>query len=155
MRPLRSPVRFRPRRRQKAASRLPYQGRSSLLSRGELAFFRALSDAIGFRYGISLKTRLADVVTCPPDLWETPHGRRICQKHLDFVLYDRLTAGTVAAVELDDRTHDHRDRRRRDEFVNEALGAAGVILIRFRAACVYEPLAIRREVESATAGRFD
>jgi hypothetical protein len=114
-------------------------------------FFRALRDAIGWRYGISLKTRLADVVTCPPEMWDTPHGWRISQKHLDFILYDQLTARTIAAVELDDRTHEQRDRRNRDIFVDQALDAAGVLLIRFRAASRYVPFAIRRQIETVIA----
>jgi hypothetical protein len=150
----RPPVRFRPRRRRNQARRqLPYEGRASLLSRGELAFFRALSAAVGSRYGISLKTRLADVLRCPADLWDTPDGWRISQKHLDFVLYDFLTARTVAAVELDDRTHDLRDRRNRDAFVDHALHKAGVVLIRFRAASRYQPSAIQRRIESVLACR--
>src|SRR5437868_914199 len=150
MRQRSSAFRLRPRTKRRRARRpLPYQGRASLLSRGELAFFRALSDGIGSRYGISLKTRLADVVICPPDLWDSAHGWRISQKHLDFVLYDRLTARTVAAVELDDRTHEQHDRRKRDVFVDHALDAAGVVLIRIRAASAYVPLAIRRQIENA------
>src|SRR4051794_31082809 len=100
----------RRRRRHEPTARLPYCPKASLLSRGEFAFFRALSVAVGSRYAISLKTRLADVVHCPRHLWETPHGRRISQKHLDFVLYDRTDARVIAAVELDDRSHDRRDR---------------------------------------------
>jgi hypothetical protein len=152
MREHRPTVRFRPRSKRRHARRdLPYQGRSSLLSRGELAFFRALRDAVGWRYGISLKTRLADVVTCPPEMWDTPHGWRISQKHLDFVLYDPITARPIATVELDDRTHEQRDRRKRDVFVDQALDAAGVVLIRFRAASRYVPFAIRRQIEIAIA----
>ena len=96
---------------------------------------------------------MADVLTCPPDLWETPHGQRISQKHLDFVLYDRATARIVAAVELDDRSHELRDRHKRDVFVNQALRTAGVVLVRFRAACTYEAFTIRREIEIAIAGQ--
>jgi hypothetical protein len=156
MRHFRPTVRFRPRSKRRQVRReLPYQSRSSLLTRGELAFFRALRDAIGSRYGISLKTRLADVVTCPPDMWDTPHGWRISQKHLDFILYDQLTARTIAAVELDDRSHEQRDRRKRDVFVDQALDAAGVVLIRFRAASIYAPFAIRRQIEAAVTKRVE
>ena len=41
---------------------------------------------------------------------------------LDFVLYDCTDAKVVAAVELDDRSHDRRDRRERDEFVEPCAG---------------------------------
>ena len=93
------------------------------------------------------------MVHCPRNLWETLHGRRISQKHLDFVLYDRTDARVIAAVELDDRSHDRRDRRERDEFVDRTLVAAGVVLIRFRAAANYDPMLIRRHIDDATAGK--
>jgi Protein of unknown function (DUF2726) len=154
MRKIRPAVRFGPRRRHKARCRpLPYEGRSSLLSQGELVFFCALRSAIGARYGVSLKTRLADVLSCPPELWDAAHGRRISQKHVDFVLYDPLTARIVAAVELDDRTHEQRDRRKRDAFLDQALHGAGVVLIRFRASSGYLPYAIRRQIEAAVTRR--
>src|SRR5688572_15433710 len=119
------------RRRFDGTGRLPYRANASLLSPGECAFFRALSEAVGQRYAISLKTRLADVVHCPRKLWNSPHGRRISQKHLDFIVYDRSNAEIIAAIELDDRSHDRSDRRERDEFVDRALLAADVVLIRF------------------------
>jgi len=156
MRQQRPTIRFRPRSRQHRSRRqLPYRGRVSLLSQGELAFFRALSVAIGSRYGISLKTRLADVLCCPPELWETPHGWRISQKHLDFVLYDRVSARIVAAIELDDRTHNQRDRRVRDAFLEQAFNTAGILLVRFIASSAYDTFEIGRRIETAIGRRFD
>ena len=140
----------RPRRRrrtlqlpQQPREPLPYERRDALLSRGELAFFRALSQAVAFRHGISMKTRLADVVRCPPELWDTMHGRRLSQKHVDFVVYDRYTAAIVAVVELDDRSHDSKIRRDRDAFVDDVLGGLGVAFIRVRAASNYNVDSLR------------
>lgn len=136
-------------RRRPRVNLLPYSGRSSLLTRGELAFYQVLFDAIGGRWGISLKTRLADVVRCPASLWKTPHGRRVSQKHLDFVLYDINTARIIATIELDDRSHERPERVTRDAFVNRALLEAGVVLIRFRAAASYRADLIRGQLQDA------
>ena len=73
-----------------------YERRKSLLSRGELAFYRVLRQATRGQWGISIKTRLADVVRCPDDLWRTAHGQQVAQKHVDFVLYDKLNATIIA-----------------------------------------------------------
>ena len=121
----------------------PYERRDALLTRGELAFFRALSQAVAFRHGISMKTRLADVVRCPPELWDTVHGRRLSQKHVDFVVYDRYTAAIIAVVELDDRSHDAKARQDRDVFVDHVLGELGVAIIRVRAASNYNVESLR------------
>jgi hypothetical protein len=126
---------------------LPYERREGLLSRGELAFFRVLCQAIPTEYAISIKTRLADVVRCPPQLWDSPHGRRLSQKHVDFVVYNRCTAAIVAVVELDDRTHEATDRRDRDAFVDAVLDCAGLRILRVRAAYRYDAHALRLQLD--------
>jgi hypothetical protein len=83
--------------------RYPYQRRDLLLSRGEHAFYPTLRRKLRGAFGISLKTRLADLVTVPPELWNSPHGWKLSQKHVDFVLYDRQTTAIVAVIELDGR----------------------------------------------------
>ena len=94
------------------------------------------------QYGIALKTRLADVLKCPDELWDAPEGRRLSQKHVDFVLYDLWTARIIAAIELDDRSHLEPARRRRDAFVEGAFRTAGVALFRVPAAAWYDAGAI-------------
>lgn len=125
-----------------------YQNRLTLLSRGEAAFFGPLSRALGSRFLIMCKVRLADVITCTDGEWRRGLGRAIAQKHLDFVLCDRTTTRFVLAIELDDRTHERPDRRRRDYFVNQVLAQTGVRLIRFRARSRYSATAIYEDIMS-------
>ncbi len=145
-----------PRRRRDASRRvqpplpLPYEPRDGLLSRGELAFYRALRRVLQGRFGISIKTRLADIVKCPDHLWDSIHGRRLCQKHVDFVLYDRWSTRIVAVIELDDRSHDAADRRVRDCFVESVFQTTGVALIRIRAASRYHDDALNRHLDCLT-----
>jgi hypothetical protein len=129
-------------------STLPYRGRRALLSRGELAFYRVLVSAVRGRWTISVKPRLADVIWCPPSLWRTAAGARVAQKHLDFVLYDPETTAVVLAIELDDRSHARRERRVRDDFVDEVLAACGVVLLRVRAAAAYDVAALQTRIEA-------
>lgn len=131
----------------KLVSGLPYQHRRSLLSDGEFRFFEALHRAVAGRWGISIKTRLADIVLCPENLWTTPHGRRLSQKHVDFVLYSPDDAAVAAAIELDDRTHQRAERMQRDAFLDEALAAAGVLLLRVSVSSTYRPDSIRRYID--------
>lgn len=135
------------------AAKLPYERRESLLSQGELAFYRVLRRAVPSRCSISIKTRLADVLKCPDGLWDSPHGRKLCQKHMDFVVYDTWTARVIAAIELDDRTHESIARRRRDDFVNEAFRSVAVPLVRIPAAWRYQVAALRAHVEAAIGMR--
>jgi hypothetical protein len=126
-----------------------YERRESLLSRGEMAFYRVLRQATRGEWGISIKTRLADVIKCPDDLWQTGHGRRIAQKHVDFVLYDQVTTAIVAVIELDDRTHREPGRHARDHSVNSALHKADIPLLRVVAASRYEVADIRQGIAAA------
>jgi hypothetical protein len=50
---------------------------------------------------------------------------------------------------LDDRSHARRDRRARDRFVEAAMHAAGVPLIRLPAASAYPPHEVSRTVKKA------
>lgn len=135
--------------RRRRPALLPYLQRQSLLSRGETVFFHALRRALGHRFGISIKTRLADIVQCPEDLWETPHGRRLCQKHIDFTLYDWHSLAVVAVIELDDSSHQLPARKSRDQFVNDVFRSVDVPLIRIRAAARYSTSMLREQLSTA------
>ena len=132
----------------KLAGGLPYEPKG-LLTDGELRFYGALRRAVAGRWGISLKTRLADLVGCPPDLWDSPHGRRLAQKHVDFVLYHVMTTQVLAVLELDDRSHDDPARCERDRFVDTALHAVDIRVLRVRASRRYDVTTVRRYLDRA------
>ena len=129
-------------------SSLPYVPRKNLLSAGERRFYQqGLRPAMGDRYLISFKVRLADVITVKQ--WEGTYGRKIAQKHLDFVLTTPRTTRIVAAVELNDITHAAIHRQRRDLFVSDALRAAGIPLVTFPIYQRYDRQRIKRHIMAA------
>jgi hypothetical protein len=127
----------------------PYRARRALLSPGELDFYNALEGNVGGHYTVCMKVRLADVIDCPRATWRMGYGRLIAQKHLDFVLIDPMTTRIRAAIELNDRTHRLRLRRARDQFVEAAMRAAGVPLLRVPAASAYRPHDVFRALRRA------
>jgi hypothetical protein len=127
----------------------PYHSKNTLLSAGELVFYHALHKAISPQQMIAPKVRLGDVIGCSEMDWSRGHGPRISAKHLDFVLIDRLTSRILLAIELDDRSHERPDRKARDVFLNLALEAAQVPLLRIPAARSYNPDQIRTAIEAA------
>jgi hypothetical protein len=136
--------------RRDARERSPvYEPRRYLLSRGEHAFYQALQGAVASLYVVNMKVRLADLVNCREDRWQEGFGRLIARQHLDFVLLDPRTTRIVAAVELDDRSHDLPHRVRRDRFVERALADAGVPLVRFQARPRYDASAIAEAIAEA------
>ncbi len=132
-----------------ATKALPYRSCGTLLTKGEYAFYRELSHLTADQYIVSMKVRLSDVITCPREAWKGGYQGKISQKHLDFVLCDLESARILLAIELDDRSHGRADRRKRDEFLDAAMAAAGVPLLRFRAAASYDPKRIADAIDAA------
>lgn len=129
---------------------LPYTSRITLLTDGERRFFcGGLRPAIGERFLVSFKVRLADVITV--DCWRSSFGRKIAQKHLDFVLLSPTATRIMAAVELNDATHRLARRQQRDEFVRTALGSAQIPFVSFSVYRNYKPAVIRRRILGAIA----
>jgi len=136
---------------QRSANRkLPYAPRGALLSAGERRFFHeGLKPAVGERFMVSFKVRLADVITVKD--WEGRYGRKIAQKHLDFVLLTPKTTRIAAVIELNDATHDMTERQRRDEFLRLALDSAYVPFTTFPIYRRYDPIKIRRQILAVVA----
>ncbi len=121
----------------------PYVLRSEgLLTIAERGFFGALEMAAakaGQETGVPLrvfaKVRLADLLKTPvgTERWQMWQNM-IQQKHVDFVVCAGEELRPIAAVELDDSSHDRAGRGDRDEFVDAAFEAAGLPLRRERVA---------------------
>lgn len=139
-----------PARQQSHRPPAPYIKRAVLLTAGERRFFHeGLNPAISGRYLVSFKVRLADVITV--EEWQSTHGRKIAQKHIDFVLITPNATRIVAAIELNDATHDSTDRKKRDAFIGCALASARVPLVTFPIYQRYDPTKIRRQIFTAIA----
>jgi very-short-patch-repair endonuclease len=128
--------------------RLPYEKRTSLLTESELAFYKALQQAVDGRWSIQSMVRLADLIRVVPDTpkfqaWQN----RIHAKHVDFLLCDHGTMEAKLAVELDDKTHQRPDRVQRDRFVNQALADAGLPLLRIETQPGYDSGELRKAIE--------
>lgn len=132
-------ARFRkPRRRPNRRPRRVFRPRRFLLTRNEAAFHRVLMTLMGHRYLISCKVRLADIVTCSAADWQRGHANRIAQKHVDFVVSCAHSSRILLAIELDDRSHQRPERRRRDLFVNRLCAQMRVPLVRIPARWQYD-----------------
>jgi len=134
---------------------LPYYraGRGLIMSNGEFAFYRALSRAVGEEFDIMTKVRAAAVVSCSRANWAAGYGTPIAQKELDFVLLRPGTSYVVAAVELDDKTHDLPERQERDAFLDAAFESASVPLVRFKALSRYRAEEIRVHIREQVGRR--
>jgi hypothetical protein len=125
---------------------LPYYSQEFLLSRGETAFYHTLRRAMPAHLMIFMKVRLSDIIGCSGEAWKAGYGAKISQKHVDFVLADADTTAIALVIELDDRTHQRAARQERDAFVDRALAAAGIPILRVATASTYDVRALRNQI---------
>ncbi|HEU4760082.1 MAG TPA: DUF2726 domain-containing protein [Dehalococcoidia bacterium] len=122
------------------ARRLPYRRVDSLLTAAERSFYGVLVSVVDRDVAVFPKVRLADLLWLPRDARDRrAHLNRVVSKHVDFVLCERRTLAPVLVIELDDSSHRARERRRRDAFVDQALRAAGLPLLRVPVRRSYPP----------------
>jgi very-short-patch-repair endonuclease len=128
---------------------LPYKKRESLVTKTELAFFHRLCEAVGDDWHVVAMVRLADLIrvkkgTASFQAWQN----KIHAKHIDFVLCDWETLNIELAIELDDSSHQRKDRIERDEFVDAALDSCQLPLLRVPVADGYNPKKLRAAIDN-------
>ena len=118
----------------------PYVAAPGLFTEAETRFLRTLEQAAP-EYRVFGKVRVADLIRVQKGLSNgarTSALNRITSKHVDFVLCRPHDLSVVCAVELDDKTHERKDRQVRDVFLKHALAAAEVPLVRVKTARSYD-----------------
>jgi len=131
------------------AAELPYTKSPALLSPAERSFLGVLDQAVGSRYRVFAKVRVADVVGVQSmrdrSAWQRAFNK-ISAKHFDFVLCAADDLSVVAVVELDDKSHKRSKRRERDSFLVDLCEAISLPLIQVPAQRAYSVSEIRAQV---------
>lgn len=104
-----------------------------ILTKNEYAQYKSIlpiAQALGLT--TFTKVRLADLIepTSNGQKWKSNFAR-IRSKHCDFVLCDSLM-NTIAVIEIDDASHERKDRIKRDDFVNFILEDCGIKVLRYK-----------------------
>ena len=109
---------------------LPYIINEKFLTPSEKEFYFLLRDHTPPEIVICPKVRLADILAVDCDEKKyMMHFNKIARKHVDFLLCDASDMQMLCAVELDDSSHELKERQERDKFVNRAFAAAGLDII--------------------------
>ncbi len=127
----------------------PYEAKKSLLTKAEFDFYKILKQAVPPNISIAPKVRLADIVTCSDADWSRGYGSKISSKHIDFVLYDTMTANIILTIELDDASHNRPERKKRDQFLNELMVVTKVPFLRIPSALNYDKAEIKLMIEDS------
>ncbi|MEZ9142799.1 MULTISPECIES: DUF2726 domain-containing protein [unclassified Shewanella] len=131
---------------------LNYRRKTKLFSHAERSFLGVLDTACADQYRVFAKVRVADVLTPEKGLnrsnWQTAFNR-ISAKHFDYILCKPDTMEFVAAIELDDKSHNSKQAQKRDALINEACESAQLPLIRFPAKARYSVQEVKQVIEQS------
>lgn len=106
---------------------------ANILTANERSNYKTLKIAADRKgYIICPKVRLADIITPRHDAQYMSRFGKIKSKHVDFVIYDAQMQNIRVVIELDDSSHDRKDRQERDEFVDFILNDCGIRIIHTR-----------------------
>lgn len=127
-----------------------YTRRESLFTAAELHFLHALRDAAPDGLEVFAKVRVADVLqpvsTLDQKSWRRAFNR-ITGKHFDFVLCERASGRFRCVIELNDRSHERLERRKRDQLLSEACAGAKLPLLMIPVARLYDREELRSQIE--------
>lgn len=127
------------------------------MSAAEKSFFEVLKDVIKDEFYIFPQVELSRVLTIPDEeleriskdrkeerrLW-LKYFNKIKGKSLDFIICDKLNISIQLIIELDDSSHNREDRKKRDEFVDEAITQAGIPILHVKAQYTYNPKELKK-----------
>jgi len=120
----------------RSADGLSFDKKDPLFSPAERSFLGVLEQVLGSKYRVFGKVRLGDIIKPAKGLGASKHrtaSNKIQLKHVDFVICSAADISLVAAVELDDKSHEREDRMERDSFVDQALSMAQIPVVHFPA----------------------
>ena len=108
---------------------MPY-AKGHLLTKTEQAFYITLvREALKRRLLVCPKVRLEDIIYVTDKQNRNKYRGYIKSRHVDFVLLDS-NCETVAAIELDDPSHNTKKAAKADNFKNELFYTVKIPLIR-------------------------
>ena len=119
----------------------PLEAKRQLLSDRERELYRRLTEALP-NHVVLAQVQLLQVLNFKRGQRRYEIFNRISQLSLDFVILN-VDTSLVAAIELDDATHEREERRRADARKSHALRSAGIPLIRWQARSLPDATAIR------------
>ncbi|MBY0376694.1 DUF2726 domain-containing protein [Patescibacteria group bacterium] len=111
--------------------KLFYRSRK-FLTYTEHRYYTWLEKEYGEKFHIVPQVVLASIidVNLPKHLYAyNGYRSKIDKKTLDFVLFDKVDFMPVLAIELDDYTHEHPDRQKRDRFVDAVMEKVGIGIV--------------------------
>ena len=133
----------------KESGPLPFRQRDNFLPAAELSFFHVLKQVTGSHFHVCAKVRISDLLYVVQRRSNMGHANRIDRKHVDFVLCDPKTMQPALIIELDDSSHQRKDRQERDQLVDAAFAAAELTILHVPCQRNYAPEELKQQIRDA------
>lgn len=128
---------------------LAYQKIESLITEGEMPFYRVLKSAVGSKLVICPKVDMKSVVKAAIPSGDWTAYNKIKEKHVDFLLCKPDTMEPWLAIELQDSSHNRTKQQKRDQEKRSALKSAGVPLLEVQWHASYDPKKLQQQMIEA------
>ena len=132
-----------------------YKKHKVLFTPAERSFLGVLNQAIEDNAVIFGKVRVADIIKpiggLPRSKWQVLFNK-ISSKHFDFVVCDKNDLSVLCVIELDDKSHNSKNRQKRDAFLKSACKSADLPLIQIPAKSAYNIDEIRQTLITYLSG---
>ncbi len=136
----------------KSSKEYIYQKNKYILSIAEKNFYEILSRIFNNeKFTICPKVRIADILQPSKKLDKKEKWgafQRISSKHFDFVICTKKEMKIICAIELNDSSHQRKDRKERDDFIRKACKNAELTLIEIKAKREYNIKEIKETITS-------
>lgn len=107
-----------------------YKLSNSIVTDQEMKLYKLLQKEIPAIYVICPKVGIKDFVQITEKKNYMKHFGHISQKHIDYLICEKETLKPVLGIELDDKSHQREDRKKRDESVNTLYENIGLRMLR-------------------------
>jgi len=110
-----------------------YFAKNAIMTERENKFFKQLNEILGNKWFVIPQVHLSALLNhkVKGQNWKAAF-RHINGKSVDYVLLSKETMKPICAIELDDSTHNHKNRVERDAEVERIFAEAKLPLARFK-----------------------
>ena len=133
----------------------PYAKQPTLFTPAERSFCGVLDQIVGDDFRVFGKVRVADAIAVRAGLTNSARAtaqNQINGKHFDFVLCAPGDLSVLCAIELNDASHQKKDRQDRDAFLESVCSAANLPLITFDAKHSYSAAEVKATIVARLSG---
>jgi very-short-patch-repair endonuclease len=116
-----------------------YRLAQAILTDNEVNFYRVANEILKGKYVICPQVSLSVLINVEAENNSIRQSafNKINSKYIDFLVCDAVTMKPIYAIELDDSSHNRKDRKERDEFLNQVFEKIGFPLIRIASQTAY------------------